>query len=520
MTLQFFTDASKLWNKRVARRTVVLCLIAIVASGCANFSLLSGGFDKNRSSSTVNGNAILKGKNAPPLPQERISAALVRASQEENQRIITAYGGVYSNRRVEDQLAAILARLIAKSEVPSQNFQVTILNSPTVNAFALPSGFLYITRGLLALANDASEVAAVMAHEMAHVTSQHGQQRLQEARKTQLITQAVQGVISDSSTLEAIQQRSQLNLAAFTQAQELEADIIGVRNAGIAGYDPFAAARFLETMSQYQAYRTASTVTKKADGPDFLSSHPTTPQRIEKARLSARQFGAPGFGARNREAYLNALDSMIFGDDPTEGFVRDRSFFHPQLQLTFSVPRGYIIDNTRQAVLATAPNGDAIRFDGVEVPGNLTLSEYLQAGWLNGLNPQSINTFTVNGASAASATAQVDEWNFKITVIRSESSTYRMIFATKNPTIEFDRAVSATVSSFRSLSPQEARNLSPLRLRIIRTKPGDTSFSLSRNMRGLVANPDQALRALNGLSADEKIAPGVLLKIITDDASR
>lgn len=519
MISQFYNKTIKDSDGFSSIRTVALCLIALIIAGCAELGLVRSGVDSNKPVlATVNGNAI-ETKNIPPKPQRRANTALVKAAREEDKRIIETFGGVYSNQSVENQIARIVSKLVAKSEVPSQDFQITILNSPAVNAFALPGGFLYVTRGLLTLANDASEVAAVLAHEMAHVTSRHGQARLKQARKAELISKAVEGVISDSSTLESIQQRGQLSLAAFTQSQELDADVIGVRNAGLAGYDPYAAARFLETMAQYQNYRTTATVTNKTAAPDFLSSHPSTPRRIQQARVSARQFGAPGFGKRDRNTYLNALNNTVFGDDPSEGFVRDRSFYHPQLRFTFSVPTGYIIDNRREAVLARAENGDSIRFDGVQVPGNLTLSDYMQAGWLVGLNPQSIKSFTINGAPAASATAVVGEWSFKITVIRSQNSTYRMIFATKKPSLKFDRAVSSTVTSFRSLSEREASNLSSLRIRIVKTKRGDTSFTLSRSMRGLVANPDQAFTALNGLKPGQAIPSGTLVKIITDDIS-
>ena len=517
---------SQLYNKTIKNRdgfssirTLALCLIALIIAGCAEFGLGRSGIDSKKPVlATVNGKAI-EAKNIPPRPQHRANKTLVNAARGEGARIIETFGGVYSNQSLENQIARIVSKLVAKSEIPSQEFQITILNSPAVNALALPGGLLYVTRGLLTLANDASEVAAVLAHEMAHITSKHGQARLKKARKAELISRAVEGVISDSSTLESIQQRSQLSFAAFTQAQELDADVIGVRNAGLAGYDPYAAARFLEAMAQYQNYRTTATVTNKTTAKDFLSSHPSTPRRIQQARISARQFGAPGFGTRDRNTYLRALNNTVFGDDPSEGFVRDRSFFHPQLRFTFSVPTGYIIDNRREAVLARAENGDSIRFDGVQVPGNLTLSDYIQAGWIIGMDPQSIKSFTINGAPAASVTATVDGLSFKITLIRTQNITYRMIFATEKPNLKFDRAVSSTVTSFRSLSETEANNLSPLRIRIVKTKRGDTSFTLSRSMRGLVANPDQAFTALNGLKPGKAIPPGTLVKIITDGVS-
>lgn len=521
MTKQFsFNERRALRSRGLLTRGLLTCGVALVLAACSDLGVFRGGPDvSNGPSSTINGNAINTSKAAPPVPQRRTSNALIKASQKENKRIIAAYGGVYTNRQVENQLAQIVSRLVAKSEDPSQRFQITILNSPTVNAFALPGGFLYITRGLIALANDGSEVAAVLAHEMAHVTSQHGQQRLQQARKSEIVAKAVQGVISDTSTIESIRQQRQLAFAAFTQQQELDADQVGVRNSALAGYDPFAASRFLKTMADYQSYRTTATVAKSNDGPNFLSSHPSTPSRIKQAQVAARQFGAPGFGTSDKQAYLQSIDSMIFGDDPAEGFVRDRSFYHPQLLFTFSVPSGYVIENTREAVLATAGNGDAVRFDGVDLPVGVTLSQYLTSGWLNGLDPSSISSFTVNGSEAASATAAVNNWSFKITVIRSAASTYRMIFATQAPSTLFDRAVSSTVSSFRTLTRTEARNLSPLRIRIVKVKRSDSVNSLSGSMRGLVANPPEAFMVLNGLRRGQKLEAGSLVKVIYDGNS-
>ena len=226
MISQLYNNPIKNLDGFSSLRTLALCLIELIIAGCAEFGLGRNGIDSNKPVlATVNGKAI-ETKNIPPKPQRRANKTLVNAPRGENTRIIEAFGGVYSNQNLENQIARIVSKLVAKSEVPSQDFQITILNSPAVNAFALPGGLLYVTRGLLTLANDASEVAAVLAHEMAHITSKHGQARLKKARKAELISKAVEGVISDSSTLESIQQRGQLSFAAFTQAQELDADVI------------------------------------------------------------------------------------------------------------------------------------------------------------------------------------------------------------------------------------------------------------------------------------------------------
>ncbi|TIV62662.1 MAG: metalloprotease, partial [Mesorhizobium sp.] len=172
--------------------------------------------------------------------------------------------------------------LTVVSANPTQTYRITILNSPNVNAFALPGGYLYVTRGLLALANDSSELAAVIAHEMGHVTANHGLQRQQLEAEEGLATKVVSDVLGDSPTAKAALIRGKLKLAQFSRNQELQADAIGIKSIGEAGYDPYAAGRFLQSMSAYTDFRSVSGATDASL--DFLATHPNTPQRIELAQ--------------------------------------------------------------------------------------------------------------------------------------------------------------------------------------------------------------------------------------------
>ena len=214
------------------------------------------------------------------------------AGAEEHARIVAAHGGIYHDDKLEQTVARVVGRIVAASEQPDQGYRITILNSPAVNAFALPGGYLYVTRGLLALANDSSEVAAVLAHEMAHVIANHAVERQNKARNAVIVSRVVTDVLGDEGQLALAS--SQRSLASFSRQQELEADAMGVKTIGRAGYDPFAAARFLTTMAQYSAYKTAALMMEKR--PDFLASHPSTPERVEFATRAAREFGAPGSG--------------------------------------------------------------------------------------------------------------------------------------------------------------------------------------------------------------------------------
>ncbi len=220
-----------------------------------------------------------------------------------------------------------------------------------MNAFALPGGYLYVTRGLLALANDSAELAAVIAHEMAHVTANHGLARQQKEAEEVLATRVVSDVLGDNANARAALIRGKLRLAQFSRNQELEADAIGIKHSAEAGFDPFAAGRFLQSMASYSDFRS---VTGAQDASlDFLASHPNAPQRIELAQRHARQYGAPGTGARDRDSFLAGVDGLVFGDTPEEGFVRGNTFLHPRFGVAFSVPSGFVIDNTAAAVTAS-----------------------------------------------------------------------------------------------------------------------------------------------------------------------
>lgn len=200
----------------------------------------------------------------------------------EHPRIVASYGGEYRDAKTERLVARITGALTAVSENPQQSYRITILNSPAINAFALPGGYLYVTRGLLALANDASEVAAVLSHEMAHVTANHGIQRQQREEAEVIASRVVSEVLSSDLAGKQALARGKLRLAAFSRNQELQADVIGVRMLGEAGYDPYAAARFLDSMAAYSRF---SAVDPEADQSlDFLSSHPNAPQRVDLAR--------------------------------------------------------------------------------------------------------------------------------------------------------------------------------------------------------------------------------------------
>ena len=437
------------------------------------------------------------------------------ADSEENARIIASYGGVYHDDKVEQTIAAIVSRIVAASEHPDFSYRVTLLNASAINAFALPDGHLYVTRGLLALATDSAEVAAVLAHEMGHVTANHAAQREQKAKNALIAQQALGDVVADQQSRQMALTISQRTLAAFSQQQELEADAIGIKTIGTAGYDPYAAARFLAAMSKYADYKTAGPARDRQ--PDFLATHPATPERVAFAQESAKEFGGPTVGDAERDRYLAGIDGMVFGDDPSQGFIRDRTFLHPGLAVAFTVPPGFALDSTQEAVLATGNDGTALRFDAVTPSGMTDLPQYLRSGWVNGLDATSIQTFTVNGFAGATAAASAKGWDFEIVVLQRSGGgpVYRFIFANESATDAFRRAANDTINSFRSLTANEMASLKPLHVRVVTAAKGDTEASLARRMRG-VDRPRDLFDVMNGVTAGATIAPGTKVKIVSD----
>ena len=300
---------------------------------------------------------------AVPSAAPRTTGIETRAAAD-TRYVISLFGGVYLSPAAESHLNGILAKLAAAGDNPQEVYKVTLLNSPAVNAFALPSGELFVTRGLLALANDSSEIAAVMAHEIGHVTARHAYQR-EEQEKIEKLRTNVANTVQNRRRGEEIEATGKLNLASFSRQQELEADRIGVALIGKAGYDPYGALRFLRSLGRSLEWRTCrQDADNRRERIDIMSSHPSTQGRIDQAIATARKIGAPGIGDPAREKYLDAVNGIDFGDDPAEGIVRGLTFTHAKLGFTFSAPEGFALENCAQAMIGvTALSGFiAVRF--------------------------------------------------------------------------------------------------------------------------------------------------------------
>ncbi|HMK88057.1 MAG TPA: M48 family metalloprotease [Methylocystis sp.] len=480
-------------------------IVALSLSACAQFDQQSALFTPPAPPPTV-----------APAPSAKPPAEANR-SLVQHKELVAQFGGEYRAPTAETYLNGVLAKLAKTSEEPNQpTYRVTILNTPVVNAFALPSGNLYVTRGLLALADDGSEVAAVMAHEIGHVTARHSALRAEREREAAVISRAAE-VIQNRQKGEEIRSSQRLQVAKFSRQQELEADAIGVRAIARAGYDPYGASRFLTALGKSTELRAALYGRKKnAIDFDILSTHPSTPERVAHAVEVARQIGAPGIGQRDRDAYLAAIEGVAFGDDPADGFVRGTQFTHPRLRFTFTAPEGFLLENSSEAVFGVRDrDNQAVRLDNVRAQPGVSLEDYVSSGWVDGLLRSSVRRLTIHGLPAVVASARAGEWNFRLAVIDMDGQLYRLIFAVRALSPEVERDFDESIATFRRLTPEEAHEVRELRISIATAAPGDTIASMAARMT-TPNRPTEYFLLLNGLDLDSPLTPQERYKIVTE----
>jgi predicted Zn-dependent protease len=462
-----------------------------------------------------------------PVTGERMFSVMspgeeARIGREEHPKLIKAFGGLYDDRALADYVTAIGRRLTAASELPALGFTFTVLNSAKVNAFALPGGYVYITRGIVALANSEAELAGVIAHEIGHVTARHAAQRYSR-RVAAGLGLTLLGVLTGSGDLvRAAGTGAELYLRSYSRGHELEADTIGIRYLRRAGYDPDTMAGFLQSLRAHSVLeaRIAGKDKTGAEGTDLLSTHPRTIERVRKAAQASANIAVrnPIVG---RQAYLGGIDGLLFGDDPAEGYIRGRLFAHPVLGFRFTVPTGFRLVNTRARVIAHGPGKSAIIFDRAGKPVRGSLVGYLRRVWAREVALQEVEPLTVNGMGAATGRVRLNTRrgpiDARLLAIRYDADkVYRFVFITPvNLTRKLSLGLRRTTYSFRRLGVGEARRLRPWRVRIHRVAPGDTADSLARRMP-FSEFGRRRFEVLNGLSPGEDLRPRRLVKIVSD----
>lgn len=456
------------------------------------------------------------------------TAQEISIGRQQHPQIIKSFGGAYGSpelRRYVDSIGQLLARTVERRDF---KYKFTVLNSGIVNAFALPGGYIYISRGLLTLAENEAEVASVLAHELGHITALHHGRR-QGSKSIAGLLIAGAGIAASAAGVGGNQIGQLGNVVArsvlrgYSREHELESDRLALRYMSRAGYDPSAMVDFLRKMrdqSRLEAKRLGKSP-DKVDATNYLATHPAPIERVRKASVLAGEYRVAR-PMRARDIYLRKIDGLIYGDDRDQGLIRGRAFVHPILKFWFEVPDQFQLFNSPTQVRAVGPDGATIIFDRALKPSDGPVSYYMTNVWGRGTRLGGLETIYINGLESATATARVSTndgpRDARLVAIRKNLHTiFRFAFLTKPGQAEqWSKPFRRTSHSFRLLTKSEASAIRPLRIRTLRVRRGDTVASLARDMAGEDGFSLDRFLVINGLKKGARLRPGQIVKIIDE----
>jgi predicted Zn-dependent protease len=458
---------------------------------------------------------------------------------QEHPNMLREFGGAYADDKISGYVAQVGGRMAANSEWPNDQFTMTLLNSSVINAFALPGGYVYISRQLLALMNSEAELASVLGHEVGHVTGRHSAKRYDRQVLSGLgavLLGIGVGALTGSGDLgrlagQSAQSIGQMATLSFSREQEFRADASGVRYLQRAGYDPYAAADMLRSLGA-QSSLDARILGRDAESrtPTWARTHPLTADRVSRAtKLAQDTKVAPGAQPRFKDRFLQTIDGLLVDDDANEGFVRGRTFAHIRLMLTFTAPEGFALQNSSTAVMIAGQNAQAL-FSGGGLPQNEPLANHIQRVWqgLAGQQAPAIGApqlTTINGLDAAVSAIQVNSQrgplNVAIVAYRWNPTTaYHFVIMTPAEiSSRLDPAFQQMINSMRRLSADEAARFDERRLRLATVGPRDTADSLSKRM-AYESNQLERFLVLNQLNSAADLKSGQTVKLVVYEKPR
>jgi predicted Zn-dependent protease len=294
----------------------------------------------------------------------------VAEGRKAHEQVLAEYG-VVRDARLQAYVNDIGQRLAAQSHRANLKWTFTVLDSPEINAFALPGGYVYVTRGIMAFLESEAELAGVIGHEIGHVTARHGAQRATRQQRAGLgvLAATVLGVVLEQRGMggaaEAASQASQVAAAGYvanySREQELQADELGAEYLARNRYNPQNMVNVigvLKSQEQFAADNARRAGQPVSQAPTWLASHPSNDQRLASIRqIAARHQG--NYGDDRRASYLQAIDGMAFGESREQGFTRGRQFVHPDLGIAITAPAGWRIRNSAEAIVLVNAGADA-----------------------------------------------------------------------------------------------------------------------------------------------------------------
>ena len=425
----------------------------------------------------------------------------------------------YDDPALQRYVSDIGQRLARSSHRAGLQYQFLVVDSPQVNAFALPGGYIYITRGILSFLNSEAELAAVLGHEIGHVTARHSVQQVSAATAANVGASVLQIFVPQARNAAGDLLVNVLGgalLSGYGREHELEADRLGAEYLARTGYDPQAMIRVVGALKNQELF---DAEVARAEGREprayhgLFASHPDNDTRLQEVvREAARFKGAEN--RVNREEFLKRADRMVFADSPEQGIVRNNTLYHPGLGLALRFPAGWRVQNNAQNVVAASPERNALidlrsagRAGGA--PANV-LRKILKLGAGSTVSP-----LTIGGLQAAMTETVMSGKPTRVAVMFLGAGAYAVSLQAGNAAAfrQHGAAMDAAMHSFHAITAEERALAKPLRLRVITARAGLTFAELARSSP-LGRFAEGHLRVINGLYPSGEPATGQALKIV------
>lgn len=425
--------------------------------------------------------------------------------------------GLYENAELQRYVETVGMRLARASERPSLPWHFAVVDEPAINAFALPGGYIYLTRGILPFLDNEAELAGVLGHEIGHVTARHSAQQYTKATTAGIGVTLLSIFVPEARPFQSLTETALgVLFLKYGRDDELQADRLGVKYTSDVGWNPAGVAGMLRTLGRLGE---ADGTTKGV--PNWLSTHPTPADRVARVQSFIEQSPRPvgTSGKVDETGFLARVDGIVYGDSPREGIVRGNTFLHPELRLGVEFPQGWEVRNGKTQVLAKAPERNDYMLLQL-VPQASGSIEQIARGTMANAGFRQLNgePARVNGLNAYVGTyqGQMEGLGNVVTLaahIVHGRNVY--VFAGLAPANEYEsteRQFAQSIRSFRELSNQEAASIRPNMVDLYTVRQGDTWESLAR--RGGAGVKASTLAIMNNSEPGQPPRVGDRIKIV------